>query len=78
MINLASKPRLALLLMIGLSLVTLMLSPFIGIEIIGLQELLQPSSTGKIFWNLRVPRTLLAFIAGASLAFGWFIISGAF
>lgn len=47
------------------------LTPFAGIQAITLPDLLRAGTDGlarEIFWTIRMPRVLLAFIAGASLA----------
>ncbi len=64
------KPRTLLTGIILSSLIVVLVSPFIGMEWIGPQEI-WPGSEGKntlIFWEIRVPRVLLAFLAGASLS----------
>ena len=46
-------------------------APFLGSSYISFQEILNPSSTSTeatIFWDLRVPRVILAYLAGAALA----------
>ena len=53
--------------------IVLLLAPFIGMERIGPSDLSgDADSTVKedIFWKIRVPRTITAFIAGAALAIG--------
>lgn len=46
----------------------LVLAPFIGMKLIGWQSVAKPGSSYDILWQIRVPRVLLAFAAGASLA----------
>ena len=49
-------------------LVALIVIPFLGARIIAPQELLADEGIATIFWSLRVPRTLLALLAGGALA----------
>jgi iron complex transport system permease protein len=62
------------ILLLGLaSLIVLLICPFAGMEWISMRDIL--SSTGdeitrEIFWTLRVPRVLTAFLAGSTLALG--------
>jgi len=55
------------------ALAILFLSPFAGMQWISLRELSSSSGdeiTKEIFWTLRVPRVLTAFLAGSTLALG--------
>ena len=48
-----------------------LITPFIGMKIIPPAVLLQPEADSvmvEIFWTMRMPRVLLAFFVGASLA----------
>ena len=59
---------LALLLMTGIVLFT---APFLGMKAIPLRAVLATSellTEHKIFWSLRIPRVLVAFLAGGALA----------
>ena len=50
---------------------TLLFTPFVGMTNVTLSMLFDASNTGiekDIFWRIRVPRTIVAFIAGAGLA----------
>lgn len=60
----------AILIMLGaISLLTLLACPFFGYHEVNWQELWGGKSMGgRIFWQLRVPRVLLGYVAGASLA----------
>jgi iron complex transport system permease protein len=54
-----------------LGLVVLLVTPFVGMQTITPAMLWSPESSGmemKIFWHLRVPRTLTAFLVGAALS----------
>lgn len=73
------RPVLLLLLLALACCVTLITAPFLGMERIGLDALWQgPNASGhdaasleaRILWKLRIPRVLLAFVAGAALALG--------
>jgi iron complex transport system permease protein len=55
----------------SLTLAVLVITPFIGLHSIPLNAVFQPAeagTAGDIFWGIRVPRTLTAFMAGAALA----------
>ena len=58
-------------LLIGLVLVTLLVTPMLGIHVTALSDIL-PEHSGspayRIFWSIRVPRVLTAFVTGASLS----------
>ena len=60
-----------LLLLITLSLAVLICSPLAGVKKIPIEVILGNMGTGtdaSIFWKFRVPRVLLAFLAGAALS----------
>jgi len=59
-------------------IVVLALLAFIGIVPIDPAALFQEGSARFIFWKLRVPRTLLGFLAGSSLALAGFIFQNLF
>ncbi len=59
-----------LLLLVVFAILTLFVSPFLGMESVSLRQVISPGIESKIFWNLRVPRSVLAFLAGACLAMG--------
>ncbi|RMG44474.1 MAG: iron ABC transporter permease [Candidatus Dadabacteria bacterium] len=64
-----------------ITLALLVISPFIGAVDIGVAELFsgQLSDTNRfIFWQLRVPRVLSAFISGAILAVGGMVFQSLF
>ncbi|MFA7691716.1 MAG: iron ABC transporter permease [Candidatus Hydrogenedentales bacterium] len=55
------------------ALCVLMASPFIGVTPLSLEGILSPcgdSVSSLVFWRIRVPRTLTAFLAGGGLALG--------
>ena len=71
--SLDSSPRATLLLVcLGLCAVaTLSLAPFIGMLRVSLASVFSPATGGveaEVFWQLRVPRVLTAFLAGCGLA----------
>ncbi|MEA2062120.1 MAG: iron chelate uptake ABC transporter family permease subunit, partial [Gemmatimonadota bacterium] len=52
-------------------LATAGLAPFMGIEAIPLESVLNPAggdTKAEIFWRIRVPRVILSFCAGSALA----------
>lgn len=66
------KPkRITILLIILLvTIAVLIAAPFWGIESLSIQSILQPDNHIKsdIFWKIRLPRVIAAFLAGAALA----------
>ncbi len=51
------------------SIILLLITPFLGEISLNISNLLNPNSIDyKVFWDLRVPRTLLAFFVGAILS----------
>lgn len=61
---------LAVLLLVG--------TPFLGITPIDLRGIFSGSSNSFIFWHLRVPRTILGFVAGAILALSGLVCQNLF
>ncbi|MCP4147662.1 MAG: iron ABC transporter permease [bacterium] len=59
-------------------LILLVVLPFLGVIEIDLGSLLGDNPGSFIFWQLRVPRTLLAFIVGATLALSGLIFQNIF
>jgi len=65
----AKSPEIKVVLIILISLLICILAPFIGGTTLNFSELLLSDSvTHKIFWSMRVPRGIFAFLAGAGLA----------
>jgi len=67
------RPAFGILLLAAAAAVTLLASPLIGVEPIPLVTLLDPRGTepaAVILWQIRLPRVLAAFVAGAGLAAG--------
>ncbi len=65
--------RARILLLTGFSLLIVAAAPLVGIHPIGVDALLDPFGTdvgSVILWQLRVPRVLIAWLAGAGLALG--------
>jgi len=62
-------PRLVLALLLLLALAALVVAPLVGTQKISLADVLHGEPTASaIFWQLRLPRVLLALLAGAGLA----------
>lgn len=53
---------------LALTVVSLIVAPFIGMEMIRPSEIFRESVEGDIFWKIRAPRVMMAFLAGAGLA----------
>lgn len=64
--------------LLGFGLVILLLLPFFGLIKIDFTHLLKSSDTSFIFWQLRVPRTIMGFFAGSSLALAGLIFQNIF
>jgi len=65
------KRNATLLVVLFLSVTILFIAPFLGMESITLNDLLEANqnhSKVDIFWKIRIPRTLIAFLAGAALS----------
>ena len=68
-------------LIVLLSILALLATPFWGSSFITLADLSvsAPASTlSEIFWSIRIPRTLFAFLAGAALALGGLVFQALF
>lgn len=65
----ALSPRLALAVLLALALGALVAAPLAGSHALSLSQVMagEPSAA-TIFWQIRLPRALLAFLAGAALA----------
>jgi len=57
-----------LLLLLAAAVIVVALAPFAGMQIISPARLFDGGLQSNIFWTLRVPRVITAFIAGAGLA----------
>lgn len=63
------RPRTALLLLLALWLATALLTPLVGSQPVRLADVLRGDPTvAAIFWQIRLPRILLALLGGAALA----------
>jgi iron complex transport system permease protein len=62
------KPRTRMLLLVLLWLGVVLPVPFLGSRVISPAELFSDDAVASIFWTLRLPRTLLAILAGGALA----------
>lgn len=65
-----SKKHILLLLLIFSAITVFIIAPFWGIESLSIQSIFQPVDQIKadIFWKIRLPRVIAAFLAGAALA----------
>jgi iron complex transport system permease protein len=64
-----TRPRLALIVLLLLWSAVLVGAPLVGSQPVSLQDVLRGEPTAAaIFWQLRLPRVLLALLAGAGLA----------
>ena len=61
-----------------LAVLLLVCTPFLGITPIDLRGIFGSSSNSFIFWHLRVPRTILGFVAGAILALSGLVCQNLF
>jgi iron complex transport system permease protein len=63
------RPRTTLLLLLALWIATAVLTPLVGSQPVHLAEVLRGDPTvASIFWQIRLPRILLALLGGAALA----------
>lgn len=63
------NPRTALLVLLGLWIATTLGAPLVGSQAISIQDALSGESTAAtILWRIRLPRVLLALLAGGALA----------
>lgn len=58
--------------------VTLIIVPFLGLVDIDIISIFGDSSGGFIFWQLRLPRVILSFLAGSALALGGLVFQNLF
>jgi len=70
------KKKYVIIIVFGLLI--LLVLPFVGVINIDLQGLFEDSPGSFIFWQLRVPRTLLAFMVGSMLALAGMIFQNIF
>jgi iron complex transport system permease protein len=63
------RPRTALLILLAVWIATMILTPLVGSQSLTLAEILRGDPTAaSIFWQIRLPRILLALLGGAALA----------
>ncbi len=63
------RPRTALLILAAVWIATMILTPLVGSQSISLEQILRGDPTAaSIFWQIRLPRILLALLGGAALA----------
>jgi iron complex transport system permease protein len=63
------RPRTALLILAAVWIATMILTPLVGSQSISLGQILRGDPTAaSIFWQIRLPRILLALLGGAALA----------
>lgn len=67
-----------IIILLATGFLMILLLPFFGLINIDLHNLLNSSDSSFIFWQLRVPRTILGFIAGSSLALAGLIFQNIF
>jgi len=65
------KPVYFIFLSLGLAIFCLVMAPMVGVQPIGWSSVFNPRGAGTgelLFWQIRVPRVLAAFLAGAGLS----------
>ncbi|MDR2141614.1 MAG: iron ABC transporter permease [Deltaproteobacteria bacterium] len=73
------SPTWKLLALLLASLVILVLSPFLGADLISFEALSVPGHPeAEVFWALRLPRSAAAFLAGSGLALGGLVFQALF
>jgi iron complex transport system permease protein len=75
------KKRNALLVLSLISLIVLLVAPFIGMETISISSLIHPfkgNMDAEIFWKIRIPRISASFFAGAALAVSGMVFQAMF
>jgi len=72
------KKSVYLLLLIAISIISIVTLPFIGMELIGIDQVLTDSFQRDIFLTLRFPRVLTAFFAGGGIAVCGLVFQGLF
>ncbi len=72
------KIVLSFLLLFGVSIAAVVIFPFLGMELIRPSDLGKDSLQASIFFSLRLPRVLTAFVAGAGLSLCGTVFQGVF
>jgi iron complex transport system permease protein len=70
--------RLKMLILIAMSIAAVAVLPFIGMELITVGQIFHDSFQRDIFFTLRLPRVLTAFLAGGGLAVCGLVFQGLF
>ncbi len=82
MIKTVSKHKLRFLTLLSLfATLVFLCAPFVGMKTIPLSAVLYPASNrmeSRIFWEIRVPRVCISFLAGAALAEGGMVFQAMF
>jgi iron complex transport system permease protein len=63
-----NSPAAKLVILMLLTVLLIIVLPFIGMTDIGFSAVFENETSGRIFWNIRVPRVFASFIAGSVLA----------
>ncbi len=72
------KSRTKYSIVLGSAILTLLIVPFLGIIDLDISKLFSNNTNSFIFWQLRLPRTVMAFLVGSSLALGGLIFQNIF
>lgn len=72
------KSRTKYLLITGSGILIIIMIPFLGIIDLDISKLFSNDTDSFIFWQLRFPRTIMAFLVGSSLALGGLIFQNIF
>lgn len=62
------RARVVLIVLLVVWIAAILITPLLGARILSFSEVMNDEVAGTIFWSLRLPRTLLAVIAGGTLA----------
>lgn len=66
------------LFVILLSIAVVLIAPFVGTVPLSVSEIMHTETGQRIFWDLRLPRVLLGFLAGAGLGLGGMVFQALF
>ncbi len=72
------KTRTKYLLLMLIGILSILLVPFLGVINIDISNLFSVNTDSFIFWELRFPRTIMAFLVGSSLSLGGLIFQNIF
>ncbi len=62
------RGRVVLIVLLVVWIAAILITPLLGARILSFSEVMNDEVAGTIFWSLRLPRTLLAVLAGGTLA----------